>query len=157
MLGIIIVPPSSPSFSTLRPSSTPAPSSTGPRRTCDCRPRLKRRSNFPSGCPARVSEKDSVPPPSVSGNTQTVLTKAAKAIVMNPSAPVRENKRSVCFENYYFPLSSKNCASRVPSESGVVKTVSSGTFLHSNASLIKDSIFLFLLSPNLFLVNLSAW
>lgn len=81
-----------------------------------------------------MSEKDFVPPPFMSGNTQNVFTKTAKASIMNPRAPVPENQRSVCFENNCFPLGSKNCAFRV------VKTVSSGTILQSNASLIKDSV-----------------
>lgn len=113
MLGIIILPPGSPSVSTPQPeqprqsfspsrSSTSAPSSTETRRKCDRRPRLQQESNFPCGRPAGMSEKDFVPPPFVSGNTQNVFTKTAKASIMNPRAPVPENQRSVCFESNCF-------------------------------------------------------
>lgn len=72
MLGIIIVPPGSPSVSTPQPeqphqSFPPSPSSTS---------RLQQESSFSRGRRAGVSEKDSVPPPFMSGITQTVVTKA---------------------------------------------------------------------------------
>lgn len=100
-------------------------------------------SNFPQECPAGVSDKDSILPPFVSRDKQTVFPKAANASFMNPRACVplvHDNKMSVHFENNYTSLGSKDCATFVAPEPSGVKTVSSETALHSNACSIKDSI-----------------
>lgn len=148
------MPPSSPSVFTPQqeqpqrsfsssPSSTSASPSIGTWRMCKKHPQLQRESNFPQERPVGVSDKDSILPPFVSRDKQTVFPKTANPSFMNPRAcvpPVRDDKRSVHFENNYTSLGSKDCATFVPPEPSGVKTVSSETALHSNARSIKDSI-----------------
>ncbi|XP_039901296.1 proline-rich protein 36-like [Simochromis diagramma] len=139
MLGIIIVPPDSPSVSTSQqeqpqlslPSShsaSAAPSSTGKQRTRRQHSQLQQEPGMLCKQPPRVSDRVSLHSPFMSRDKQTVSPKAANASFMNTRArvsPVRENK-SIRFENDFFPLGSKDCAPDVPSDPGV-KTVSSGT------------------------------
>ncbi|CAI5660899.1 unnamed protein product [Oreochromis niloticus] len=148
MLGIIIVPPDSPSVSTSQqeqpqpshPSSHSAgaaPSSTRKRRTRCQHSQLQQEPGTLFEQLPRVSDKVSLHSPSVSRDKQTVSPKAANAGFMNSRtcvSPVQENE-SIRFETDRFPFGSKDCASDAPSDPGV-KTISSGS-VYSGAMAIQ--------------------